>query len=177
MTTEPPWQTRPQNGPQAVSRRWPTVRQSWPGRADLPADPPRHRSGQQTGAGLRPVTADGADRRAERLATFSYLSVPCLGPAVPLAVCLLRRRASACVRGHSAQALNLAVTALLYGICVLILGGMLALDSLAVALVVAVPVGAALWLVTLTYAFRAGLRASQGGDFRIPSWLCATIVR
>jgi uncharacterized Tic20 family protein len=193
MSAPPPWPTGPQPayptrpqapyptrppapwpaGPQAAPRRWPTTRQPWPGPAGLPEPG----SGQQTGMALRPDPADRADRGDQRLAAFGYLSVPFLGPVLPLAICLLRGRAPGYLRGHGAQALDLAITALLYGICTLILGAMLALDSLVVALVVAVPVAVALWLVTLSYAIRAGTQARHGAEVRLPSWLCASIVR
>jgi len=108
---------------------------------------------------------------------LGYLGVPFLGPAIPLVIYLIKRRASAFVRYHSAQALNLSVTALLYAICVLILGTMLALDSIVVALIIGVTLALALWLATLSYVILAGSRANQGRYYRIPAWLCATIVR
>jgi uncharacterized Tic20 family protein len=108
---------------------------------------------------------------------LSYLGVPFLGPVLPLAVYLLKRHTSAFVRYHSAQAVSLSVTALLYTICVLILGAMLALDSLNLALVIAVPVAVLLWLAILGYVILAAFRAYRGRYYRIPSWLCATIVR
>jgi hypothetical protein len=43
------------------------------------------------------------------------------------------------IRVHAAQALALSFTALLYTLCGLIVGGVLALDSLQVAVVIAVP--------------------------------------
>jgi len=106
-----------------------------------------------------------------------YLGVPFAGPVLPLAIFLFKRHTSAFVRFHSAQAVSLSVTALLYTICVLILGSMLALDSLNLGLAVAVPVAALLWLAILAYVLRAALCAYRGDYYRIPSWLCATIVR
>ena len=108
---------------------------------------------------------------------LSYLGVPFLGPVIPLVIYLVKRRTSAFVRYHSAQALNLSITALLYTICVLILGAMLALDSIDVALVIGVPLAAALWLAILAYVILAGVRANRGRCYRIPAWLCATVVR
>jgi uncharacterized Tic20 family protein len=103
--------------------------------------------------------------------------VPFLGPIVPLGIYLAKRHASAYARLHSVQALNLSITALLYTVCVLIAGGMLALDSLTVALVVAVPLVVALWLAILVYVILAGSRANRGSYYKLPSWVCATIVR
>jgi len=112
-----------------------------------------------------------------RLAMLSYLGVPFLGPVIPLVIYLFKRRASAFVRYHSAQALNLSITALLYTICIVILGTMLALDSIVVALIIGVPLAFALWLATLVYVILAGSRANRGHSYRIPGWLCATMVR
>jgi len=163
----------------------------WPATA-APASPqPRDALGSRSDgfatAGQRPHTGpqepwsselrEAPEPDDERLGMLSYLGVPFLGPVLPLAVFLSKRHTSAFVRYHSAQAVSLAVTALLYTICVLVLGGMLALDSLNLALAIAVPVAALLWLAILGYVILAGLRAYRGQYYRIPSWLCATIVR
>jgi uncharacterized Tic20 family protein len=154
-----PWSSGPEEAWPGGPRRWPTARASWPG---------------QGGAADRPEPPEPDD---ERLGMLSYLGVPFLGPVLPLAVYLFKRHTSAFVRYHSAQAVSLSVTALLYTICVLILGAMLALDSLNLALVIAVPVAALLWLAILGYVILAAFRAFRGHYYRIPSWLCATIVR
>jgi len=112
-----------------------------------------------------------------RLAMLSYLGVPFLGPVIPLVIYLIKKQSSAFVRYHAAQALNLSITALLYTVCVLILGTMMALDSILFALIVGVTLAAALWLATLAYVILAGSKANRGRRYRIPGWLCATIVR
>ena len=124
-----------------------------------------------------PASLPVTDANDHRLAMLSYLGVPFLGPMIPLGVYLTRRRGSAFVRSHSAQALNLSITALLYTVCILILATMLALDSIVVALVVGVALAAALWLATLGYVILAWSRANRGDYYRIPGWLCATLVR
>jgi uncharacterized Tic20 family protein len=106
-----------------------------------------------------------------------YLSVPFLGFVVPLIIYLLKRRRSSFARGHAAQALNLSITALLYTFCVLIVGMILALDTISVALLIGVPLVAVLWVTTLVYVVRAGAAAGRGGYFRIPAWICATLAR
>jgi uncharacterized Tic20 family protein len=124
------------------------------------------------------AAASSPDAQADhRLAMLSYLGVPFLGPVIPLVIYLVKWRSSAFVRYHAAQALNLSVTALLYTVCVLILGAMLALDSIVVALVVGVTLAAALWLATLAFVILAGSRANRGRRYRIPGWLCAAVVR
>jgi uncharacterized Tic20 family protein len=185
---QPRLQTGPQERVQAAPGRWPTTRSPWPGPAMAQAaggpaaegDGPAPATGEQARAAAPPPATAGqayfADPGDEHLATLSYLGVPFLGPLVPLAVYLLKRNASSYVRRHSAQALNLSITTLLYTICALILGAMLALDSIVVALIVVVPVAVALWLTTLAYVIVAGSRANRGEYFPIPSWLCATLV-
>jgi uncharacterized Tic20 family protein len=123
-----------------------------------------------------PAAPPAADLNDHRLAMLSYLGVPFLGPVIPLVIYLIKKRASAFVRYHSAQALNLSITALLYTICILILGTMLALDSIVFALIAGVTLAVVLWLATLVYVILAGSRANRGRYDRIPGWLCATIV-
>ena len=106
---------------------------------------------------------------------LGYLGVPFLGPVIPLVIYLVKKRSSPFVRYHAAQAVNLSVTALIYTVCLLILGAMLALDSIVVALIVAVPLAVALWLVTLAYVIVAGSSANRGDYYSIPSWICASI--
>ncbi len=106
-----------------------------------------------------------------------YLSVPFLGFLLPLVIYVLTGRRSAFIRSQVTQALNLSITALLYTFCVLIVGAILSLDTISVALLIGVPLVAALWIVTLGYVVRAGAAASRGGYFRIPAWICATIAR
>jgi uncharacterized Tic20 family protein len=170
-----PWQTGPQ-GRVRAGGRWPTTRAPWPGpAADAPASAVERRTGEQQRVAA-PDSAGPAQPGDERMATLSYLSVPFLGPLVPLFVYLIKKRASSYVRSQSVQALNLSITALIYTFCTLILGGMLALDSVTVALIAVVPLAGGLWLATLVFVILAASRASRGDSFRIPAWLCATIL-
>jgi uncharacterized protein len=150
-----------------------------------PATAPERAHGGQTqlitreraGPVAEPAGPPAADLNDHRLAMLSYLGVPFLGPVIPLVIYLIKKRASAFVRYHSAQALNLSITALLYTVCILILGTMLSLDSIVFALIVGVTLAVVLWLATLAYVILAGSRANRGGYYRIPAWLCATMVR
>ncbi len=136
----------------------------------------RHPAAAAPATAESPAVPGSADPRDERLATLGYLGVPFLGPLVPVAIYLLEGRSSAYTRRHAAQALNLSITTLLFAICVLILAAMLALDSIVVALIIAVPLAVALWLVTLAYVIVAGSSANRGDYYAIPSWICASIV-
>jgi uncharacterized Tic20 family protein len=110
------------------------------------------------------------------LATFGYLGAIFLGPVIPLIVYALRARRSPFLRYHAATAVNLSLTGTLYALCCLILGGVLLLDSLAVALIVAVPVGFAIWVSVLRYLIRGVTAATRGERNQVPSWICAHIL-
>jgi uncharacterized Tic20 family protein len=111
-----------------------------------------------------------------RLAAFGYLG-GVLGPVIPLGVYLIGRRLSPFTRYHAATALNLSLTWLLYAVCCLILGGVLLLDSVTVALVVALPIAVVLWLCTVRYLIRGIGAASRGERNAVPAWICARIAR
>jgi uncharacterized Tic20 family protein len=110
-------------------------------------------------------------------ATFGYLGAIFLGPVIPLAVYALRSRRSPFMRYHAAAAVNLSLTAALYGLCCLILGGLLLLDSVTVALIVALPVALVMWVATLRYLIRGAVAANRGERSEAPDWICAHIVR
>jgi uncharacterized Tic20 family protein len=110
-------------------------------------------------------------------AMLGYLGAIFLGPVIPFAVYALRRSRSPYLRYHSSRALNISLTVTLYVICCAILGGMLALDTVTTALVVALPLVFVLWLVMLRYLIRGVISAHRGEAFEVPTWICATIVR
>jgi uncharacterized Tic20 family protein len=109
-------------------------------------------------------------------ATLGYLGAIVLGPVIPLVVYAVRSRRSPFLRYHAATAVNLSLTAALYGLCCLILGGLLALDSITVALVVALPVGLVIWASMLRYLIRGAISASRGERREMPDWICAHIM-
>jgi hypothetical protein len=110
-------------------------------------------------------------------ATLGYLGAIFLGPVIPLITFWLRRDKSQFMRYHSARALNLSLTVLLYVICCAILGGMLALDTIALGLGVGLPLVFLLWLAMLKYLIRGVGAAQRGEPYEVPSWICATVVR
>ena len=111
------------------------------------------------------------------LAIFGYLAAVFLGPVVPLGIYLIGRRGSSFSRHHAVMALNLSLTGLLYAVCCLILGGVLALDSPDTALVIAIPITLALWLSTVRYLIRGIGAANRGERAAAPAWICARFVR
>jgi uncharacterized Tic20 family protein len=109
-------------------------------------------------------------------AAFGYLGAIVLGPVIPLIVYAVRSRRSPFLRYHAATAANLSLTATLYGLCCLILGGLLLLDSVTVALVITIPVGLVIWVSMLRYLIRGVIAANRGERCEVPDWICARIV-
>jgi hypothetical protein len=112
------------------------------------------------------------------LAMLAYLGIPFTLCVLPLICYLASPGRPAGGRGfarvHAAQALALSLTALLYTVCGLIVFGVLALDSLQVAAVIAVPLLALLWLSLLAVVVRSAIAASRGELRPVPRWLRLT---
>jgi uncharacterized Tic20 family protein len=111
-----------------------------------------------------------------KAAKVGYLGVIVLGPVIPLAIYAVGGRRSPFLRKHAAAAVNLSVTCLLYGLCCAIVGGLLALDIVALGLVIGILLGLALWLTMLRYLIRGVGAASRGEQDEIPGWLSAEVV-
>jgi uncharacterized Tic20 family protein len=109
-------------------------------------------------------------------ATFESLGAIVLGPAIPLIVYAFRARRSPFMRYHAATAVNLSLTGTLYGVCCLILGGLLLLDSITVALIVVILAGFVIWVSMLTYLIRGVMAANRGERYEVPGWICARFV-
>jgi Domain of unknown function (DUF4870) len=114
--------------------------------------------------------------REELLGTVGYVGAIFLGPVVPLAV-YLTGRASPFARRHATQALNAALTFLLYAVSGTIVGGLLSFDNLSAALLVVVPLAVVYWLIMAGHLVAAALDASRGGFRQLPAWMCAVLVR
>lgn len=138
-----------------------------------PGAPGPQAAGSQAGLDSAPPVHDAE----ARFAAVGYLGAMFLGPVIPLIIYAAGRRRRPFLHYHAARALNLSLTGLLYGLCCLILGGLLLLDSLTVALVVAVPIGLGLWLTVLRYLIRGLGAASRGERYEVPGWICAQIAR
>ena len=119
---------------------------------------------------------DAARDRDISSATLGYLGAIVLGPVIPVGVYVFRAKRSAFLRYHAAAAVNLSLTAALYAVCCLILGGLLMLDSITAALLVALPVAVAIWASMLRYLIRGLWAASRGEEYQVPDWICAHIV-
>ena len=138
-------------------------------------DPDLRLARRQPGGG--PSLAPRIPLAEAKPAMLGYLAAIFLGPLIPLVLYLVGRRRSPFRRFHAATALNLSLTGLLYALCCLILCGLLLLDSLTVALVVAIPVALVIWLTVLKYLIRGIGAANRGERYEVPAWICAQIAK
>jgi uncharacterized protein len=113
----------------------------------------------------------------EMLATLGYLGVIFFGFVPALIIYLSKGRSAPYVRYHCARAVNVSVTLLLFDVCALIVGGMLAFDAVTVSLSVIVPLVTLLWLVTLAYIVRTAFATARGEPYELPRWLRADLLR
>jgi uncharacterized protein len=116
--------------------------------------------------------------RGEELSgTLGYIGGIVTGPVLPLIVYLaVMRGASDFVRSHTAQALNVTLTIVLYAVSGTIVGVLLSFDSRTAALAVMLPIAAVVWVTMVVYLVR-GAAAARRGEFReMPSWICAPLV-
>jgi uncharacterized Tic20 family protein len=113
----------------------------------------------------------------ELVGALSYAGVIVLGPVVPLVVYLSTRHGSPFVRQHAAQALNVALTWLLYAVSGAIIGALLSFSTASAALLVMIPLAVIGWLIMVTYLVLAATAASQGAFRQIPAWVCAVLIR
>ncbi|HTT52612.1 MAG TPA: DUF4870 domain-containing protein [Streptosporangiaceae bacterium] len=125
-------------------------------------------AGHPAGAPSAPAPAS---RPEVHRAMLAYLGVPFTLVLVPLVIYLASLHGRPFARWHAAQAVNVAATAIVYTLCGLILGAVLALDSVQVATLIAVPLLAVLWICVLVVLVRAAGAASRGERQPVPRWL------
>jgi len=140
-----------------------------------PMDPGLSVSGEDAASASPP--GPGSPREVH-LAMLAYLGIPFTLCVLPLICCLASPGqppgGQGFARVHAGQALALSLTALVYALCGLIVFGVLALDSLQVAAVIAVPLLALLWLSVLAVVVRSAIAASRGELRPVPRWLRLT---
>ncbi len=127
----------------------------------------------QDAAGRRPVPVR-ADRAEARRAMLAYLAVPFTLCLVPLAVYLTSLDGRRFARAHAAVALSLSLATILYTFSIVIVGGVLALDSTGVGTLAAAALLAVLWAGVLIVVIRAAAAAGRGKMYRLPRWLRMT---
>jgi uncharacterized Tic20 family protein len=133
-------------------------------------------AGQPGGAAAdgRPPAAVPGDRGEVRRAMLAHLAVPFTLFLVPLAVYLASLGNRRFARAHAATALSLSLATLLYTFCIVIVGGVLALDSATVGTLAAIPLLVLLWGGILVVVIRAAGAAGRGEMYQLPRWLRTT---
>jgi uncharacterized Tic20 family protein len=105
---------------------------------------------------------------------LAYLAVPFSLFLVPLAIYLTSLGNRRFARAHAVVALSLSLATVLYTFSIVIVGGVLALDSAVVGTLVAVPLLVLLWAGILVVVIRAGAAAGRGEIYQLPRWLRMT---
>jgi uncharacterized Tic20 family protein len=124
-----------------------------------------------------PATVPAASPTQQILAALGYLGVIFFAFLPALAIYLGKGRSAPFLRYHSARAVNVSVTVLLFDVCALIVGAMLAFDAVSVSLGIVVPLVTVLWLVVLWYLLRAAFATARGERYDLPRWLCLDLLR
>jgi len=131
-------------------------------------------AGEVHGAGGRPPAPVPGTRGEVRRAMLAYLAVPFTLFLVPLAIYLTSLGNRRFARAHATAALSLCLATLLYTLSIVIVGGVLALDSATVGTLAAVPLLVLLWAGILVVVIRAATAAGRGGMYQLPRWLRMT---
>jgi uncharacterized Tic20 family protein len=105
---------------------------------------------------------------------LAYLAVPFTLFLVPLAVYLTSPGSRGFARAHAARALALSLATFLYTVSIVIVGGVLALDSATVGTLAAVVLLVLLWAGILIVVIRAATAAGRGEVCELPRWLRMT---
>ena len=134
---------------------------------------PAGEQGEQDAAGGAPGPVP-ADRAEARRAMLAYLGVPFTLCLVPLAVYLTSPGNRRFARAHAAVALSLSLATILYTFSIVIVAGVLTLDSTAVGTVAGAVLLAVLWAGVLTVVIRAAAAAGRGEMYQLPRWLRMT---
>ena len=129
--------------------------------------------GDKDASGWPPVPGPADHAEAHR-AMLAYLGVPFTLCLVPLAVYLTSLDGRRFARAHATVALSLSLATVLYTFSIVIVGGVLALDSATVGTLVAVPLLVLLWAGILVVVIRAAAAAGRGGMYQLPRWLRMT---
>jgi uncharacterized Tic20 family protein len=134
---------------------------------------PAGEHGEKNAAGWPPAPVP-ADHAEARRAMLAYLGVPFTLCLVPLAVYLTSLDGRRFARAHAAVALSLSLATILYTFSVVIVGGVLALDSTAAGTLAAAVLLTVLWAGVLTVVIRAAVAADRGETYQLPRWLRMT---
>jgi uncharacterized protein len=149
-----------------------------PAAGSHPAPGSRPAAGEPAAPGGRPAAPlPAGDGPEELLAAAGYLGVIFFSFVPALVIYLVRGRSSDYLRRHAARAVSLSAGVILFDLSAGIVGALLALDTVTLALSVAVPLATALWLTVLVVVVRAALAAARGEQYELPGWLCVQVLK
>jgi uncharacterized protein len=131
-----------------------------------PADP----GGNALGYGPRGPADD------QLWSMLSYLLSFVAALIAPLIIYLVKMNESRYVRHHAAQALNMAITGVIYGFGGLIVGIVLAITTHGIALLILVPLFIAYAVAHLVFLILGAVRAYHGELYRIPAVIALPLV-
>lgn len=143
----------------------------------MPRSQPLTHTHHEYGARHPSAAAQAGSATQQVLAALGYLGVIFFTFLPALVIYLGKGRSEPYLRYHSAQAVNVSVTVLLFDVCAFIVGAMLALDAVAVSLSIVLPLVTLLWLVVLGYVLRAAFATVRGERYDLPRWLCLDLLR
>jgi uncharacterized protein len=109
-------------------------------------------------------------------AMLSYLLTFVVGILAPLIIYLIKMKESGYVRYHSAQSLNMAITAFIYTFGGIIVGLVLGFATHGFALILIIPLFIAYAIAHLVYLILACIAANRGEAYRVPTALALPMV-
>jgi uncharacterized Tic20 family protein len=132
--------------------------------------PPVYPDGNPLGYGPRGPADD------QLWSMLSYLLSFVAALIAPLIIYLVKINESRYVRYHAAQALNMAITGVIYGFGGVIVGIVLALATHGIALLILVPLFIAYAIAHVVYLILGAVHAYRGELFRVPGVLALPLV-
>jgi uncharacterized Tic20 family protein len=109
-------------------------------------------------------------------ALLAYLSPIVVSFIGPLVIYLVKMNESRYVRFHAAQSLNLMITSVIYSVGIVIVSIVLAVATHGIGLLAFFVLYLLLGALVLVYLILAAIAANRGELYRIPGWLCLSIV-
>ncbi len=110
-------------------------------------------------------------------ALLSYLLALVASIIAPLIIYLVKKDESGYVRFHAAQALNLGLTAPIYGLGLVLISIPVTILTHGFGLLLIIPAFIAYVIAHLVYLILAAVKANQGELYRIPGFICLRMVR
>jgi uncharacterized protein len=110
-------------------------------------------------------------------AMLSYVLAFVASIIAPLVIYLVKMNESRYVRFHSAQALNMGITAIIESIAIVVVGFFIAIATHGFGILLLFLAFLALGIAHLVYLILGAIRSYQGQPFRVPTIICFRMVR